>query len=168
MQAKKFREDLFFRLNVVALELPPLRERGDDVVLLAEHFLAEFCRKAKRKPLKLTAAASKRLLVHTWPGNVRELRNLMERLAYLCPNDKIDADDLAFLYKPESAADSLLTENLPLAEATRRFQIQYIEHQIEATRGRMTSAAERLGLHRTNLYRKMKLLGMPTSDRDDE
>ena len=92
----------------------------------------------------------------------------MERLAYLCPNDKIDADDLSFLYKPESAAGGLLTENLPLAEATRRFQIQYIEHQIEATRGRMTAAAERLGLHRTNLYRKMKLLGMPTSDHDDE
>ena len=83
VRAKRFREDLYFRLNVVSLELPPLRERGDDVLLLAEHFLQQFCQRAGRRTPKFTAAARKRLESHTWPGNVRELRNLMERLAYL-------------------------------------------------------------------------------------
>ena len=83
VRAKRFREDLYFRLNVVSLELPPLRERGDDVMLLAEHFLQQFCKRAGRRVPKFTAAARKRLESHTWPGNVRELRNLMERLAYL-------------------------------------------------------------------------------------
>ena len=83
VRAKRFREDLYFRLNVVAIDLPPLRERGGDVLLLAEHFLGDFCQRARRKTPQLTAAARKRLLEHPWPGNIRELRNLMERLAYL-------------------------------------------------------------------------------------
>ena len=88
VRAKRFREDLYFRLNVVTLELPPLRERGDDIMLLAEHFLQQFCRRAGRRVPKFTAAARKRLESHTWPGNVRELRNLMERLAYLSSGDR--------------------------------------------------------------------------------
>src|SRR5439155_15483708 len=83
VRARRFREDLYFRLNVVTLELPPLRERGEDILLLAEHFLKHFSVRARRRAPKLTAAARKRLLVHAWPGNVRELRNLVERLAYL-------------------------------------------------------------------------------------
>ncbi len=83
VRQRRFRQDLYFRLNVVSMNLPPLRERGDDVMLLAEHFLADFCRKAHRKRLKFSAAARARLTGHSWPGNVRELRNLMERLAYL-------------------------------------------------------------------------------------
>lgn len=96
VRQKKFREDLFFRLNVVTIELPPLCERGEDILLLADHFFDDFCAKARRKPPKFTSAARKRLLTHSWPGNVRELRNLMERLAYLTQGDRIDADDLAF------------------------------------------------------------------------
>ena len=87
VRAKRFRQDLYFRLNVVSLELPPLRDRGDDVPLLADHFLQRFCRQMGRRTPKLTAAARKRLISHPWPGNVRELRNLMERLAYLSPGD---------------------------------------------------------------------------------
>ena len=83
VQQKRFREDLYFRLNVVTLDLPPLRQRGGDILLLAEHFLDDFCRRARRKLPELSAAARKRLAEHHWPGNVRELRNLMERLAYL-------------------------------------------------------------------------------------
>jgi transcriptional regulator with GAF, ATPase, and Fis domain len=77
VQQKRFRQDLYFRLNVVTIDLPPLRERDEDVLLLAEHFLEEFCRKARRRPPKLTPAARRKLLLHRWPGNVRELRNLM-------------------------------------------------------------------------------------------
>ncbi|MBI2479648.1 MAG: sigma-54-dependent Fis family transcriptional regulator [Planctomycetia bacterium] len=164
---RKFREDLYFRLNVVTLDLPPLRDRGDDIVLLAEHFLSEFCRKARRRPPEFTAAARKRLLKHNWPGNVRELRNLMERIAYLSQEDKVDIDELAFILSPSGDDSAMLSLALPLPEATKRFQVEYIKKHIERSRGSMTEAAERLGLHRSNLYRKMKQLGMPTTDQDD-
>src|SRR5207249_10159930 len=116
---------------------------------------------------KLTAAARKRLLAHAWAGNVRELRNMMERLAYLAPEeqDKIDAPDLAFVMSPDAAAAAgPLGLDLPLADATREFQRQYIKRHIERTRGNMTDAAEQLGLHRSNLYRKMRQLGMETGE----
>jgi Nif-specific regulatory protein len=160
---KKFREDLYFRLNVVTLELPPLRERGDDVLLLAEHFLSQFCRNARRKMPKFSAAARKRLLGHAWPGNVRELRNLMERLAYLLPEDrptnKIEAEDLAFILSPRAEQRGSVAIDMSLAEATRVYQIEHIERTIAAAGGNMSEAAERLGLHRSNLYRKMRQLG---------
>ena len=160
VRQKRFRQDLFFRLNVVTLDLPPLRDRGEDILLLAEQFLEGFCRQARRKPPRLTAAARKRLLGHTWPGNVRELRNLMERIAYLSSDDKVDAEELAFILSPHPDDAAWLPSEMPLAEATRQFQIQFIQKQIERSMGNMTSAAERLGLHRANLYRKMRQLDM--------
>lgn len=160
VRERRFREDLFFRLNVVNIELPPLRQREDDVLLLAQHFLETFCSKARRSVPEFTAAARKRMLAHPWPGNVRELRNLMERLAYLSQGDKIDASDLEFILTPEPSQPSVLQLHESLNEATRQFQVQYIQQQIDATRGNMTDAAERLGMHRSNLYRKMRQLGM--------
>jgi transcriptional regulator with GAF, ATPase, and Fis domain len=166
VRARKFREDLYFRLNVVTLDLPPMRERGEDVLLLAEHFLKHFAAQARRKPPKFTAAAKKRMLAHSWPGNVREVRNMMERLAYLSPEeqDKIDAPDLAFVMSPDASSAGPLSLDLPLAEATREFQIEYIQRHIDRLRGNMTSAASKLGLHRSNLYRKMRQLGMDVSE----
>jgi len=161
---KTFREDLYFRLCVVTVDLPPLRDRDDDVILLAEHFLNDFCLKARRQPPTFTAAAKKRLLGHRWPGNVRELRNLMERLAYLSQGDKIDADELAFILSPGQQEKSVLALDLPLTDATREFQIEYIKQHIERARGNMTDAAKRLGLHRSNLYRKMKQLDLDPGD----
>ncbi len=162
VRQRKFREDLYFRLNVVTLELPALRDRGEDVVTLAEHFLKTFAAQARRKPPKFTAAARKRLLAHDWPGNVRELRNLMERLAYLAPEDqdKLDAPDLAFILSPATPAAGAMSLDLPLAEATEHFQTEYVKQHIQRARGNMTAAAERLGLHRSNLYRKLRQLGM--------
>lgn len=158
---KRFREDLFYRLNVVNLELPPLRDRGNDITLLAEHFLGDFCRKARRKPPQFSEEARRRLLAHPWPGNVRELRNLMERLAYLASGDRIEADELAFILTPGAgSALSAPSLDLPLSEATHRFQQDYIRRVIEACSGNMSQAAEQLGLHRSNLYRKMGQLGM--------
>jgi transcriptional regulator with GAF, ATPase, and Fis domain len=167
VQAKKFREDLYYRLNVVTLELPPLRERGEDVLLLAEHFLGDFAARARRKPPRLTAAARKRLLSHPWPGNVRELRNLIERLVYLASGETIDANDLSFILSPKREAD-WFTLDLPLTEATRDFQIEYIRRHISAAGGNMTEAARRLGLHRSNLYRKMWQLGMEVKEDENE
>jgi Nif-specific regulatory protein len=166
VRARKFREDLYFRLNVVTLELPPLRERDEDVVLLAEHFLKHFSALARRKPLKFTAAAKKRLLAHDWPGNVRELRNLMERLAYLSAEDqdKLDAPDLAFIMSPGAARSGGVELDATLSEGTRQFQIEFIQQHIQRARGNMTTAAERLGLHRSNLYRKMRQLGMDVAE----
>jgi Nif-specific regulatory protein len=161
VRENRFREDLFFRLNVVTLEIPPLRRRGDDIVLLADHFLQQFSTQARRPPPQLSAAARKRLLEYPWPGNVRELRNLMERVVYLCPSDTVGADELALTLTPEKMASSL-SMDYPLAEATRQFQIDYIRRHIESARGNMTDAARRLGLHRSNLYRKMHQLGMET------
>jgi transcriptional regulator with PAS, ATPase and Fis domain len=166
VRARRFREDLYFRLNVVSLDLPPLRERGEDVALLAEHFLKHFAAQARRKLPKLTAAARKRLLAHSWPGNVRELRNLMERLVYLAPEeqDKIDAPDLTFNMTGDADPGGPLSLDLPLAEATQQFQTEYIKRHIDRLRGNMTAAAEKLGLHRSNLYRKMRQLGMETGE----
>ncbi|HEY3393439.1 MAG TPA: sigma-54-dependent Fis family transcriptional regulator [Lacipirellulaceae bacterium] len=164
VRARRFREDLYFRLNVVTLELPPLRERGDDVMRLAEHFLREFSKRAGRRPPKITAAARKRLESHTWPGNVRELRNLMERLAYLTFGDKIEAEDLAFILSPGAAKPALVDAGLSLNDATHEFQKTYIQQAIDRARGNVSQAAKNLGVHRSNLYRKMQQLGMETDE----
>ncbi len=163
----KFRQDLYFRLNVVTIELPALRDRGDDVLLLAEHFLGEFCRAAKRSAPKLDASAKKRLVTHAWPGNIRELRNLMERLAYLSDGDSIGEDDLDFVNAPANQ-DSAIAMDQPLADATKEFQVDYIQRHIKRCRGNMTDAAARMGLHRSNLYRKMRQLGMSGDEEENE
>jgi Nif-specific regulatory protein len=167
VRARRFREDLYFRLNVVSIELPPLRQRSDDVLLLAEHFLREFSRRAGRRILKFTAAARKRLESHTWPGNVRELRNLMERLAYLSVGDRIEAEDLAFILSPATSSPALVADGLPLNDATQEFQRKYIQQSIDRARGNVSQAARNLGVHRSNLYRKMHQLGMETGDEEE-
>lgn len=164
VREKRFRQDLYFRLNVVVLESPPLRERQDDILVLAEHFLAEFCQRAHRKPMAISPAARQRLTVHTWPGNVRELRNLMERLAYLLPEDQIKAEDLAFILSSPSDSPAWVDLDLPLTQATDTFQIEYIKKAVARCRGNMTDAAKSLGLHRSNLYRKMRQLGMSVDE----
>jgi Nif-specific regulatory protein len=160
VRQKKFREDLYFRLNVVSIEIPALRNRPADIVPLAEHFLTDFSQRARRKHLELTAAAKKRLLEHSWSGNVRELRNLMERLAFLAPADRIEADELAFILSPRAPTSGVEDTGRTLADATSDYQIEYIRRVSAQCSGNMSRAAERLGLHRSNLYRKMRQLGM--------
>ncbi len=164
VRQKKFRQDLYYRLSVVTVEIPPLRDRPEDVLPLAEFFLTKFCRQANRRLLQMTAEARKRLQAHVWPGNVRELRNLMERVAFLCSGDKVEADDLAFILSPERDSFQDLADGLGLAEATDRFQQEYIRRSVKRVQGNMTEAAKTLGLHRSNLYRKMRQLGMPVDD----
>lgn len=175
--AKRFREDLFFRLNVVSLTLPPLAKRGDDVVLLAQHFLTHYCEKIGRVVPELTESAINAITAHSWPGNVRELRNTIERLCYLTTGDRIDAEDL-ILQNPNggildsshasSAGMVVMTCDPNLNEATRLFQVKHVQSVIAASDGNMTEAASRLGVHRSNLYRKMRHLGMPTSEPKNE
>ena len=168
VQAGKFREDLFFRLHVVTLELPPLRTRGQDILLLADHFLGRFCAQAHRPVPQLTPAAQQRLLTHTWPGNVRELRNLMERLAYLSDAEVVDVADLAFVLGAAKRSGASVASELPLNLATQTFQMEYIREHIERSQGNISLAAQRMGLHRSNLYRKMHQLGMPTGDQETD
>lgn len=161
---KRFRQDLYYRLNVVTITLPPLRDRGDDVLLLAEHFLHDFASRARRSPPRLTTEARRRLMSHAWPGNIRELRNLMERIVYLVPSETIEADDLAFILAPSGNLTMDSGDTLELATATDRFQIEHIQRAIRRAGGNMSHAAEQLGLHRSNLYRKMRQLGMSAAD----
>lgn len=160
---KRFREDLYFRLNVVTLDLPSLSRRGDDILLLAEHFLDVFANQIGRKKPNFDASAKNALLAHPWPGNIRELRNLIERVAYLCNTPTIRATDLSFSASPSQPGNSGNLSALPLNEATRQFQIDHIQSTIDQL-GNMTEAAKRLGLHRSNLYRKMKQLDMDVND----
>jgi transcriptional regulator with GAF, ATPase, and Fis domain len=161
VRAGKFREDLFYRLTVVTVELPALRDRREDILVLADHFLRQFCRDAGRKPLKLVAEARRKLEQHNWPGNVRELRNLLERVAYLCTGDKVEVADLAIIARPAANGQSDYAD-LPLKEATELFQRDHIKHAVERAGSNMSDAAKLLGLHRPNLYRKMRDLGMET------
>lgn len=167
VQSKKFREDLYYRLSVVALELSPLRERPEDIMPLAEHFLDGFCSQARRPRLAIAPDARLRLLAHPWPGNVRELRNLMERIAFLCPGERIEASDLAFILSPDRDTVTGATD-LGLTDATSRFQQDYIRRMIKRAQGNMTETARLLGMHRSNLYRKMRLLEMSEAPEGDE
>jgi transcriptional regulator with GAF, ATPase, and Fis domain len=164
VQRKRFREDLYFRLTVVTMVLPPLRNRGDDVLDLADFFLTMFCNKIGRQKPTWTETAKRRLLGHDWPGNVRELRNIVERVAYLTSGDIIDDSQLDFVRSPRSSADgdaaTAIDLSKSLGDATADFQVRYIEEQIKACNRNVTQAAEKMGLQRSNLYRKMKQLGM--------
>lgn len=161
VKAGRFREDLFYRLNTVTLQVPALRERGEDILLLAEHFLKEFSARARRPVPELSKEAKQFLLQYPWPGNVRELRNAMERIAYLCPQSRIEVADLGLTGEARPTALPMgIALGLKLREATRQFQIAYICHTIENAQNNVTLAARQLGLHRANLYRKMRQLGI--------
>jgi len=155
-----FREDLFYRLGVVPLALPPLRERLADIVPLAEHFLALSAGGGVAK--RLSAEAAARLLAHPWPGNVRELRNAMERAAVLARRPVIAADDLEFLAPtPAAAATDWLEGDLPSAVA--RLETAMIRRALASCHGNRTEAARRLNIHRQLLYEKLRRYGLEAS-----
>jgi two-component system nitrogen regulation response regulator NtrX len=154
-----FREDLFYRLNVIPFYVPPLRERKEDVPLLARHFLAEFARAYGRQCRDFSPEALATLAAYNWPGNVRELRNLVERIAILNPTARtIEARHLPpLLRRPRRAAEADFSS---LHEARSAYEREFILKKLEENAGNMTRTAEVLGLERSHLYRKMKSLGM--------
>jgi Nif-specific regulatory protein len=160
VRENRFREDLYYRLSVVTLDLPALRDRPEDTLPLAEHFLTRFCAQANRPRLHISSDARRRLQAHGWPGNVRELKNLMERVAFLCPEDRVEVDDLAFILSPEQDTGLEPSADLGLDQATRQFQREFIRRSIKRVGGNMSEAAKLLGVHRSNLYRKMRQLKM--------
>ncbi len=156
-----FREDLFYRLNVIPFTVPPLRDRAEDIPLLSNHFLREFTRAYGRKPKELGADAIESLTRYHWPGNVRELRNLMERIVILHGQRRIEARHLPLdgIRKAQAAkiADDPGSSLHEVKEAAER---EYILKKLDETNGNVTRASELLGLERSNLYRKMKTLGI--------
>ncbi len=155
-----FREDLFYRLNVIPFHVPPLRERLEDVPILADYFLREFTTAYGRKPKELTPQAYQTLAEHHWPGNVRELRNMIERIVILNPQVRIDARHIPLNTTRKGAPERVSDRFGSLQEVRESVEREYILKKLEETSGNVTRTAELLGLERSNLYRKMKTLGI--------
>jgi two-component system nitrogen regulation response regulator NtrX len=165
----RFREDLYFRLNVIPIFVPPLRDRDADIPLLAEHFMAEFAREYGRRPKRLDTGAATGLRSYRWPGNVRELRNVIERLMIMVPGDTIGFSDLAFLDGGAVPADAPSGEPVAtLHDARERFERDYILRALAAQNGNISRTAEVLGVERSNLYRKMKAFGIVPARTQEE
>jgi len=158
-----FREDLFYRLNVIPFFVPPLRDRREDIPLLADHFLREFTTAYGRKPKELTPEAYQLLMDHHWPGNVRELKNLIERIVILNPQVRVDMRHIP-LNPARRQADRPMGRFGSLQEVREAVEREYILKKLEETNGNITRTAELLGLERSNLYRKMKTLGIGLKD----
>ena len=168
IKAGNFREDLYFRLNVVPIFVPPLRERREDIPLLADHFVAEFSREYGKRVKAFDPAAATIVQHYGWPGNVRELRNVIERLMIMVPGDSITSSDLSFLSQNGQARlpiPDVLVERLTLHDARDRFERDLILRTLHEQQGNMSRTAEVLGVERSNLYRKMRAFGIPPSRR---
>jgi two-component system, NtrC family, response regulator AtoC len=160
VEERRFREDLFFRINVIHVELPPLRARGGDVLVLAQHFVVRAAERAGKRVIGIAPAAAGMLLAYPWPGNVRELQNCIERAVALSSFDQIGPDDLPDRVRNYRGSHVLVTsedpsELVPLEEVERR----YILRVLEALGGNKTLAARTLGLDRKTLYRKLERWG---------
>jgi len=182
VQAGRFREDLFYRLNVIPLHLPPLRERGNDILILAEHFLCSHCSDKDRKMLVLSDKAKEMLLTYSWPGNVRELVNFMERLSILCDGNEVKPEDLPEkifhdigetpLKKVEEiipmraagfhwpTLDDMRDKNLKLKDFLEAIEGRLLEEALDKSDGVKNKAAELVGIKRTTLIEKLKKRGL--------
>ena len=158
-----FREDLFYRLNVVPFHVPPLRDRLEDIPVLAPAFLKEFSVSYGRGAKRLTQSALAALAAHSWPGNVRELRNLMERIAILHTGPEVGAADLQQASLGLAAGQAPMPAFASLREARLAYEKEYVERTLRATKGNVTRAAKVLGVERSNLHRTMRALGIRSS-----
>jgi two-component system nitrogen regulation response regulator NtrX len=154
-----FREDLFYRLNVIPFYVPALRDRIEDIPILAAHFLRAFCEEYGKKQKEFSAPSIDVLLSYPWPGNVRELKNLVERLVIICPSPRIEPHHLP----PEVFRGASKSPQKPyesLQEARSAYEREFVLRKLEENRWNMTKAAQALGLERSHLYRKMRTLGI--------
>ena len=158
--ASRFRPDLYYRLAVVPVRLPPLRERREDIVPLATRFLEAACTRNRVRAKRLAPDAGEVLLRHPWPGNIRELRNAMERVAILITGDTVDASHLSFLAGGSPSRAHVGREEGGLAAAMERHERELVLAALERNRWRMTRTAEDLGLERSHLYKKLRALGI--------
>jgi len=167
----RFREDLYFRLNVIPFHVPPLRDRREDVPVLARHFMDVLSSEHGRRPRAIAPEALQALSRLPWPGNVRELRNIIERLVIMTPADTIEVRHLpASLLEglPAGAAPAAEAPAPPgtLSEAREEFERRFILAKYHECGGNMSRTAEALGVERSNLYRKMKAYGLLPVRRD--
>jgi two-component system, NtrC family, nitrogen regulation response regulator NtrX len=153
-----FREDLFYRLNVIPFHVPPLRERTEDIPTLSKYFLGEFSEAYGRRPKRLSSAAMEVMLAYAWPGNVRELKNLIERLVIISPAEEIEAHHLP----PEvfRGGRGPQAAYATLQEARTAYEREFVLRKLGENNWNMSRTATALGLERTHLYRKMKSLGI--------
>jgi two-component system, NtrC family, nitrogen regulation response regulator NtrX len=161
MKEGRFRQDLYYRLHVIPLVVPPLRERKEDIKPLAERFLLDFTIREGLEPKKLTDEALALLMKHDWPGNVRELKNIIERLIILTPSDEITAKDIPLLNIKEerdmiSGSESVMVDSLK--DAKMDFERQFIIKKLEENEGNVSKTAEAIGLERSHLHKKLKSL----------
>ncbi len=163
IELKRFREDLFFRLAVIPIKTPPLRERKEDIPLLISFYLEQFSRKMGLKKKSFTSEALEILTNYSWPGNVRELKNFVERVMIMVPSEVIDLEDLPPEFKP--ARNNLFSINklVPLKEARAKFEREYINYALSVNKGNVAKTAEMLQVERSHLYRKIKGLGITNS-----
>ena len=165
VQEGAFRSDLYYRLNVFPLRVPPLRERTEDIPALAGYFMERHCQREGLRPRAFTASALEALGDYPWPGNVRELENVVERILILSEADPVNAEGVRTALG--GAARPALPESLfdaPLREAREDFERHYLAYHLRNHRGNITRASSAAGLERTHLYRKLKQLGLEASD----
>jgi len=162
IQRGTFREDLYHRINVIPLQVPPLRERGEDIPLLAAHFLRELARENNAAPKTLAPQALEALTRLPWPGNVRELKNFIWRLAILTPGREIGLADLHLAPEPDAAPGDLdrLLQMPTFREARAGFEKEFLRRKLEECRGSVSLVAEQIGLERSHLYRKLRAYGL--------
>ncbi|MBM4270633.1 MAG: sigma-54-dependent Fis family transcriptional regulator [Deltaproteobacteria bacterium] len=158
MEAGRFRQDLFYRLNVIPLRVPPLRERKEDIPVLLNWFLKEFAVKEGVGEKSIAYDAMAKLMAHDWPGNVRELKNIIERLVITVPQDEISANDVPLLGAERQTLDASVPLSLAdsLREAKMEFEKKYIVKKLLEFDGNISKTAEAIGLERSNLHRKIK------------
>jgi len=159
VKAGTFREDLFYRLNVIPLHIPPLRERREDILPLVRHFLRKYCKEMKRPIMTLSKEAFEALESYHWPGNVRELENIVERIVALTENDQITLDDLPSAIRG-GAATRVVERGVDLPKTISDIERKMITEALVLAGGVKARAAEMLRLNRTTLVEKMKRLGM--------
>lgn len=170
IEAGRFREDLYYRLNVIPIQVPPLRERRQDIAALCAEFMAELAGKFHQEPKRVSLEALEMLKAQPWPGNVRELKNLMERLFILCPENEISPADLAgFLGEAQSAPVGLpqALSQADFKQARAGFEKLYLEEHLARFGGNVSQTAEAVGLERSHLHKKLKSLGIKTERNGD-
>lgn len=158
IQNANFREDLYFRLSVIPLHVPPLRERKDDIPLLVEHFLQNLARQYGRKKKKVSKSTLRALMEYDWPGNVRELKNTIERLVIMNPDETIDSKEV----QPVKASRSDYSSFNTLRDAREQFEKDFIVKKLQENNWNVSKTAEDLEIERSNLHRKIKALGIET------
>ena len=168
IQNKEFREDLYYRLNVVPIQIPALRQRGEDILLLTEYFITEYNRKFGKSIKGVNPLAKEKLLSYHWPGNVRELKNIIERIAILYNDEFVELKHLPLEVHPQHQTihvpikeenhlrDKLLSKNFSLEDETQKIEKKYIQISLDISQNNYTKASQLLGISRFALKRKLE------------